>query len=467
MTGDTYAVFDNGTKARLTFNGDASAAKIFATTTGFANYEDLELRADNYLFKTGTTERMRIDSAGNVGIGGVAGTVTHGPHLDLVGNRGTLTVGTGYFEDNGSTNFIGGARSLAFGAVGSGERMRLDASGNLLVGTTNTLPQTLTSGGGFCYAPDSSLRVARQSDGTGQPVVDVNQSGSDDEVIRFRKDGATAGAIAVKDDTSNPYMVVGKGSVGLQFAKDAANTESILPCRVDNQNLRDNAISLGDTGARFKDLYLSGNAYVSDGTNGRIQLGGSTNLQIRGGSAFGGIRYHTNDGHAWYKDSSELMKLDSSGRLLVGTAVLPTSGTAGVSLQSGGNVHCGLASTSAADVMRFDNPNGRVGSITVGGSTTTYNTSSDERLKKNIADADDAGAVVDAIQVRKFDWISDGEHQRYGMVAQELNTVAPEAVTEGETEDDMMAVDYSKLVPMLVKEVQSLRARVAQLEGEN
>ena len=48
-----------------------------------------------------------------------------------------------------------------------------------------------------------------------------------------------------------------------------------------------------------------------------------------------------------------------------------------------------------------------------------------------------------------------------------VNTVAPEAVTEGETEDDMMGVDYSKLVPMLVKEIQSLRARVAQLEGEN
>ena len=53
------------------------------------------------------------------------------------------------------------------------------------------------------------------------------------------------------------------------------------------------------------------------------------------------------------------------------------------------------------------------------------------------------------------------------MVAQELQSVAPEAVSEGETEEDMMSVDYSKLVPMLVKEIQSLRARVAQLEGAN
>jgi len=105
-----------------------------------------------------------------------------------------------------------------------------------------------------------------------------------------------------------------------------------------------------------------------------------------------------------------------------------------------------------------------VGSITTTGSATAYNTSSDARLKENIADADDAGAVIDAIQVRKFDWKVDGEHQRYGMVAQELQTVAPEAVSAPESPDEMMGVDFSKLVPMLIKEIQQLRQRVAQLE---
>jgi hypothetical protein len=69
------------------------------------------------------------------------------------------------------------------------------------------------------------------------------------------------------------------------------------------------------------------------------------------------------------------------------------------------------------------------------------------------------------LQVRKFDWKSDGSHQRYGFIAQELVTVAPEAVHQPEDTEKMMAVDYSKLVPMLVKEIQSLRARVAALES--
>jgi hypothetical protein len=74
-------------------------------------------------------------------------------------------------------------------------------------------------------------------------------------------------------------------------------------------------------------------------------------------------------------------------------------------------------------------------------------------------------AKIDAIQVRKFDWKADGSHQDYGMIAQELLEVAPEAVSVPEDSEEMMGVDYSKLVPMLIKEIQSLRNRVAQLEA--
>ena len=127
----------------------------------------------------------------------------------------------------------------------------------------------------------------------------------------------------------------------------------------------------------------------------------------------------------------------------------------------------GLASTAVIVLIGhfvFRNGNGAVGSIQTSGTSTIYNTSSDQRLKENIADADDAGSKVDAIQVRQFDWKADGSHQDYGMVAQELQAVAPEAVSGDADSEDMMGVDYSKLVPMLIKEIQSLRNRVAQLE---
>jgi hypothetical protein len=101
-----------------------------------------------------------------------------------------------------------------------------------------------------------------------------------------------------------------------------------------------------------------------------------------------------------------------------------------------------------------------------GAGQVSYNVTSDARLKDNIADAADAGNKVDALQVRQFDWKETGNHVDYGFIAQELHEVAPQAVSKPEDDEKMWSVDYSKLVPMLVKEIQSLRARVAQLESK-
>jgi hypothetical protein len=172
------------------------------------------------------------------------------------------------------------------------------------------------------------------------------------------------------------------------------------------------------------------------------------------------MRFYTN-GH-----TNERMRINSSGNLLVGT----TAGSFGARITAQSTTSYTFESrrtgTGSEGHVVFRNANGAVGSIFTNGSATAYGTSSDQRLKENIADADDAGSKVDAIQVRKFDWIADGSHQDYGMVAQELQTVAPEAVSAPADPDEMMGVDYSKLVPMLVKEIQSLRARVNALETE-
>jgi hypothetical protein len=122
------------------------------------------------------------------------------------------------------------------------------------------------------------------------------------------------------------------------------------------------------------------------------------------------------------------------------------------------------ASTGTTQID-FRNENVARGFIEWTNTATTYNTTSDRRMKENIQDADDAGSNIDAIQVRKFDWIESGEHHPYGTIAQELQSIASYAVTGSEDSEKMMAVDYSTLVPMLIKEIQSLRARVQQLEN--
>jgi len=169
--------------------------------------------------------------------------------------------------------------------------------------------------------------------------------------------------------------------------------------------------------------------------------------------------------HRFDVSGSEAMRIDSSGNLLVGDSSVASASNSACTINSGGRIDTSRAATNLQTHHQFFNPNGVVGTITTNGSATAYNTSSDQRLKENIVDAPSASDDIDAIQVRSFDWKADGSHQKYGMVAQELQSVAPEAVSGDADSDDMMGVDYSKLVPMMLKEIQSLRSRVQQLEN--
>jgi len=202
--------------------------------------------------------------------------------------------------------------------------------------------------------------------------------------------------------------------------------------------------------------YINFGGYYS----GTSQAYGSS---IRGvwngvGAREGQIHFYTRKGDSF----TEKMRLDEDGNVLVGTTTAVGTGDEGV--QIGPNVIItGRDQTSDQIHHIFKNPNGTVGTIRTLNSATSYVTSSDARLKENIVDA--PAGNIDAIRVRSFDWKADGSHQTYGMVAQELVDVAPEAVSQGETEDDMWGVDYSKLVPMMIKEIQDLKAEVAALKG--
>ena len=124
--------------------------------------------------------------------------------------------------------------------------------------------------------------------------------------------------------------------------------------------------------------------------------------------------------------------------------------------------------TSAYMLAFFSADNGVVGTITSNGSSTSYNTTSDIRLKTNVHPAPPSGALIDAINVVSYDWKAGGSVY-YGVIAQDLDEVFPAAVTVGDTETKVekpWSVDLSKLVPLLIKEVQALRARVADLEGD-
>ena len=216
---------------------------------------------------------------------------------------------------------------------------------------------------------------------------------------------------------------------------------------------------------------LTATSTSAGGTALNIQNSGTVNALIGGylscigsGSASdvavaayqGALAFATNG-------ANERARIDSTGNLLVGTTNTTKTNT-------GFRVESGVANTSRGSTGSFfefyDTGSGsRIGFISnSGGVATLYNTTSDQRLKTNIVDAPSGN--IDSIKVRSFDWVGNGSHQPYGMVAQELIEVAPYAVNKPENPDEMMAVDYSKLVPMMIKEIQDLKQRIASLENK-
>jgi ABC-type transport system substrate-binding protein len=112
-----------------------------------------------------------------------------------------------------------------------------------------------------------------------------------------------------------------------------------------------------------------------------------------------------------------------------------------------------------------------VGTISVTGSATAYNTSSDYRLKENVTADWDATTRLKQLNPVRFNFIAEPDTTVDGFLAHEVQDIVPEAIsgTKDEVDDDgnavMQGIDQSKLVPLLVKTIQELEARVAALES--
>ena len=343
------------------------------------------------------------------------------------------TNSSGAFDINNTT-----AGYTSFSNNGS-ERMRIDSSGKVGIGTSSPATKLHISGDGDT---NSKITVERTGAITGTNILGYNYIGTfaNSELRLF-----TNSTEKMRIDSSGN---VGIGTTSPTQALDVKGS-----------------VSVGTDSSAFIDLQRPTANYIianKSGT-GRLHLTAGADLRFHTGQADGDF------------SQNERMRIDSSGNLLVGQTSTANYETAAghhfrpngfvTHTRDSGTIMVMNRLTNDGPTIDFRRDNTTVGTISVTSSATAYNTSSDERLKENIQDAEDAGSKIDAIQVRQFDWKSDGSHQDYGVIAQELLEVAPEAVTEGETEDDMMSVDYSKLVPTLIKEIQTLRNRVAQLEN--
>lgn len=190
--------------------------------------------------------------------------------------------------------------------------------------------------------------------------------------------------------------------------------------------------------------------------------------------------------------ANNIAKYSSVGSLDAGTAYPWTAGSDAVaSLGVSGTVTGSRSGSAAGQFFRigsdgqcvlFYRSTTQVGNISVTGSATAYNTSSDYRLKENVIELTDASARLMQLRPVEFTFVSDPENLVTGFLAHEVAEILPNAVTgvkdaeeeltcpctgekTGETAPAYQSLDHSKMVPLLVAALQDALRRIEILEN--
>jgi len=190
-----------------------------------------------------------------------------------------------------------------------------------------------------------------------------------------------------------------------------------------------------------------------------------------GGDTHGELRFYVNKGTA---SAAEAGRFNQDGQLQLcgqssshltpsfGDAILFTSnGTA-----NNPHIENKVDHANAFGLYKFQNSNGTAGSISLLSSSVAYNTSSDYRLKENVNYTWDATTKLKELKPCEFEYKADTDnvvHQ--GFLAHEVDSIVPTSVFGEKDGEEMQQLDHSKLVPLLVKTIQELEARIKTLEG--
>ncbi len=532
---------------------DASTSAIFFGSASSNRFAEIKATYDNNFLDIGTrksgglirfatdnfSERMRIDSSGNVGIG----TTSPANNLDIVASEigdiginitnslssnGGHSASVNLISENANSDlsdatkgaiFVGGDLNnnnfqefaiatesntpIVFVTNGDGnrtnnvltnERMRIDSSGNVGIGTTSptgklNISTASTDGVNTLFGANVSPTAAgmyvgfNDSDATATlgvyyasspiPVINITRS---DRTIKFMNDASERMRI-----NSSGNVGIGETSpLGKLHVKNGDTGASSVAGDKDELVIENNGHAGITTLAN--DSYESGMffGHASNTRAGEIYTHYTNQLMTIGTRMSGGaVKFISDNG-------TERMRIASDGVVGIGTSSPSSSYRLSAVGGTGAVVGAFIETTSTdsgheASIIKRPNSgvlvqflgSGQVGSITTNGSTTTYGTSSDYRLKENVVDLNNATERLKQLQPKRFNFISDADTTVDGFIAHEVSSVVPEAIHGTKDEVDANGnpkyqnIDQSKLVPLLVKTIQELEARITTLEANN
>jgi hypothetical protein len=441
-------------------NGRGLAISTFtsASTTDNGVIYNAGVFADaQHVWQCGGTERMRIDSSGNVGIG----TSTANYRLNVAGPGGSGNAAIAIVDTSNSNKEYRIDQSVGqFRIIESGVAERLIlSSGNLGLGVTpNTWFSSrkaiqVNTGGAFAASNAGFAEIYGNAylNGSAQNIYSAN---------------GTAGLYQV--GSGHAWFTAPSGTAGNAITFTQAMT----------LNASGN-LGIGTTSPTQRLHVAGGNILVNSGSETTIITSGGN--FTTGANTDSAILYQSGD-LLFGPAPTERIRMTADGNLLVGGPVPGTQGALTIqprySTGSGNFVAATplvywnrVNSASVGTAALFQDGGNTVGSITYTNTATAYNIVSDYRLKENVQPMQDALAKIAQLNPVTYTWKADGSDGQ-GFIAHELQAVVPDCVSgekdavDAEGNPQYQGVDTSFLVATLVKAVQELTAKVASLEAQ-
>jgi hypothetical protein len=435
---------------------------------------------DNDIIKLGASDDLQIYHTGSASVikdGGSTG-------IDVTGTvtaDGLTVDGNILLETSGNptiTNKTTGA--------GNNPAYRLQANTNYwdMLGVFSDADDTIR----FRYNNTDALKIANNGDisffeDTGTTASLVWDSSQTQLKVTGRETSRGGGVYAF--DLDNSAHTSNLSSAGAMRVKGAYGDSLIVNGLGDVSFFDDSGTAKLFWDSSQEQLFLNGT--IDNSTRPQIALDGGSGGSGRS-AGISGLASGTNATSLLFFTNAdtdiprERMRIDTSGNVMIGTTSstgfkmdLNTGGGSGLFTQSIGSGAIGVLTRPSANhnynAMRFDNVSASiVGTISVGTGSTSYNTTSDYRVKENVVDMTDATTRLKQLQPKRFNFIADADTTVDGFLAHEVQSVVPEAITGTHNEVDAdgnpvyQGIDQSKLVPLLVKTIQELEARIVALE---
>jgi len=411
-----------------------------ATAVGYRALLQQNLGSDGYNVAVGHSAGIsNTTGVSNTFIGGFsAGSATvTGASNTAVGRNslyaltsGTQNVAIGALAGDAITT---GSYNVALGK--SALENNTTASNNTAVGyvalTANTTGSALTA--------------------VGTAALDANTTGIDNTAV---------GVSALGGNTTGNYNVA-VGRMALLDSTTASNNTAVgYQAGYLNTTASNNAF-LGYR-AGYSTTTGNLNTFVGNDSGYSMTTGTKNTILGRYNGNQGGLDIRTSSNHIVLSDGDGNPRVNIyNGRI----------GFANGNLTAHGNFIGEVGSSNRALAFEHTTNGGVVGTVTTGSSSVSYNTSSDHRLKENVDYTWDATTRLKQLKPARFNFIADPDTTVDGFLAHEAQAVVPECVTgakdavDADGNPEYQGIDQSKLVPLLVKTIQELEARITALEA--